>query len=100
MDESEKDPLKELFQSLPEIEPSGDLRRRILEAIEEPRNASEVWVLKPALALASVAVVWFLGILLSWGVINQKRLDSQVSPIQRWAQGDQNHSFLRDVKDF
>ena len=87
MTAEEKDPFKELFQALPEIEPSPGLRSRILYGIRA-QHPLESWAMRPALALASLVVVSLLGLMFSISYIAQKQTAPAGSPIERWAHAD------------
>lgn len=81
-----KDELKSLFKSLPEIEPSDDLRSRILKSVEAKESgALWAWNLKPALAFGSLIVVSAMAVMLSLK-LESKKMSAASSPILQWTQ--------------
>lgn len=107
----ENDPLKELLRNLPEIEPSKNLKKRILQSIETNAPQKELWILKPAMVSASYLMIALLGTVLSVNIL-EKRANgsSQIplvktdgyrvsgaygSPILQWAQTRSDIEFFK-----
>ena len=82
----EKDPLKELFELLPEIEPDSALKNRILAQIEGRESPRQLWIWRPAIALASFILVSLLGLVTSLKLIPHEESAAPDSGLERWIQ--------------
>lgn len=99
--QTQNDPLKEWFKNLPEIEPSQNLKGRILQSIKTEAPQKELWFLKPAMAFASYLIVTLLGTFLSINYLQTKLIEegspawTDFSPILRWTQTHPDINFLK-----
>lgn len=86
---NENDPLKEWFQSLPEIDPPENLKTKILESMQSQKSPIEFWLWKPALVFCSFILISFIGIAFTLNFLPKKSttLVKEKSPILQWAKG-------------
>lgn len=82
----EPDPLKNLFRSLPELEPDSGFADRVMEQIRSRPRAHAAWFWEPALALGAVLTAALLATLLSTRVLAPKQAAQNPSPLSRWAE--------------
>ncbi len=91
---SEQDPLKRIFQFLPEVEPPATLKYRVMN-----RGMSrEFWFLKPAVAIASMLFLAFLGAKMTTRFVPERIARKESSAVLKWAKQEES-SFPKISKD-